>query len=140
MIRRVTHVSLLVHNQQEALRWYTEKLGFEKRADDPFPDSEGRWITIAPKEQPDLQFVLQPPEWGIEGDVESRRAMVGKSPGWVLLTDNIQRDYEEMQSRGVEFIRPPEEEPWGTSAVFVDLYGTAHNLLEPRDFGYASRE
>jgi len=133
MITKVTHISLLVRDQQEALTWYTEKLGFVKRADDPFPEGEGRWITIAPQGQNEVQIVLEPPEWGL-GDAETKLRMVGKMPGWVLHTDDCRRDYEEFKSRGVNFTSPPEELPWGISAVFEDLYGAQHNLLEPLPF------
>lgn len=134
MITRVTHVSLLVHDQEEALKWYTEKLGFEKQADDPFPEGGGRWITIAPRDQSDLEIVLEPPEWGLGGDAEAKRQIVGKTPGWVIVTDDCRGDYETFKSRGVKFVSSPEELPWGVSAVFEDLYGTQHNLLEPREF------
>lgn len=132
MITQVTHVSLLVKDQEEALSWYTEKLGFEKRSDDPFPEGEGRWITIAPEGQ-DLEVVLEPPEWGM-GDPDAKLQMVGKQPGWVIATDDCRGDYETFKSRGVKFVSPPEELPWGISAVLEDLYGTQHNLLEPREF------
>jgi predicted enzyme related to lactoylglutathione lyase len=58
--------------------------------------------------------------------------MVGKAPGWVITTDDCRQDYEAFKSRGVKFVSPPEELPWGISAVFEDLYGHQHNLLEPR--------
>jgi catechol 2,3-dioxygenase-like lactoylglutathione lyase family enzyme len=134
MINKVTHVSLLVRDQQEVLKWYTEKLGFEKRADDPFPEGGGRWITIAPKGQQDLEIVLEPPEWGLGSDAETKLQMVGKTPGWVVRTDDCRGDYEKFKSRGVKFLSPPEELPWGVSAVFEDLYGNQHNLLELREF------
>ncbi len=129
---RVTHISLLVRDQQEALDWYTQKLGFEVRMDSPFPGSEGRWITIAPKGQDGLEIVLEPPEWGLSDDPQAKLQMVGKVPGWVIATDDCRRDYDVFTSRGVKFVSPPEELAWGVSAVFVDLYGTQHNLLEPR--------
>jgi uncharacterized glyoxalase superfamily protein PhnB len=132
MIKQVTHISLLVRDQEEALQWYTEKLEFEKRADLPFPGGEERWLTIAPKEQQDLEIVLQPPTWGTGGDTESRAQLIGKVPGWVVTTDDCRKAYETLAARGVKFLSPPEEVPWGVSAVFEDLYGTVHNLLEPR--------
>lgn len=131
MIKKVSRISLLVRDQQEALRWYTEKLDFEKRADTPFPGGETRWITIAPKGQTGLEIVLQPPQWGLGDDALNQRGeLIGKCPGWVLETDDCRGDYERFRARGVEFLGPPEELPWGISAVFVDLYGTQHNLLQ----------
>lgn len=133
MINTVTHVSLLVGDQHEALAWYTEKLGFEVRANDPFPDNpDYRWITVAPPGQTDLQIILQPPEWGPAGNTESRAQLIGKSPGFVLGSTDCRRDYEELTAKGVQFISPPEDVPWGVSAVFVDLYGYVHNLVETR--------
>ena len=133
MIRKVTHVPLLVKNQDEALKWFTEKLGFVVRSDLPFPGGEGRWLTIAPSDQQDLEIVLQPPEWGL-GDDESRKEVIGRTPGWVIATDDCRGDYELFQSRGVKFRSPPEDLPWGVSAVFEDLYGNSHNLLQPHPF------
>jgi catechol 2,3-dioxygenase-like lactoylglutathione lyase family enzyme len=132
MLTKVTQVSLLVRDQEEALKWYTEKLGLEVRADSPFPGGEGRWLTIAPKGQQELEIVLEPPEWGLESDSETKAQMVGKAPGWVITTDDCRQDYEVLNARGVKFVSPPEELPWGISAVFEDLYGHQHNLLEPR--------
>lgn len=133
MINRIAHVPLLVRNQDEALKWYTEKLDFAVRSNDPFPGGdEFRWVTVGPKDQPDIEIVLQPPEWGADGDPASRAALIGKAPGWVVTTDDCQKAYETLAERGVKFVSPPEEMPWGISALFEDLYGTVHNLLEPR--------
>jgi catechol 2,3-dioxygenase-like lactoylglutathione lyase family enzyme len=133
MISRVTHVPLLVRDQQEALNWYTEKLGFEQRADDPFPnDPENRWVTISPKGQADLEIVLQPPHWGPGGDAEARAEMIGKQPGWVIVTDDCRKECKELETKGVTIVDPPMEMPWGVSALVADLYGNVHNLLEPR--------
>ena len=132
MIQKVTHVSLLVSDQQEALTWYTEKLGWVVKSNEPFPDdAQNRWITVAPAGQTEIEVVLQPPHWGPGGDAASRAELVGKSPGFVLVTDDCQGDYETLSAKGVEFPSPPMQMPWGHSAVFVDLYGHAHNLLQP---------
>lgn len=134
MIKQITHVSLLVRDQQEALEWYTSKLGFEKRSDDPFPEGEGRWITVAPADQSEVEVVLEPPEWGLDADVEAKLQLVGKTPGFVLMTEDCRGDHETLSGRGVKFVSPPEEMPWGISAVFEDLYGHQHNLLESFSF------
>jgi catechol 2,3-dioxygenase-like lactoylglutathione lyase family enzyme len=135
MISKVTHVALLVRDQEEALAWYTEKLGFEVRSNEPFPgDPEHQWITIAPPGQEGLEIILQPPEWGPEqGGVEQREALIGQAPGFVLETTDCQKDYEELQAKGVTFTGPPMEMPWGISAVFFDLYGYMHNIVESRE-------
>lgn len=131
MISKVTHIPLLVRDQEEALIWYLEKLDFEKRADNPFPEGGGRWLTVAPKSQQELEIVLQPLDWELEGQGD-REKLVGCGLGWVLATENCRQDYEVFRSRGVEFITSPEDTPWGVSATFQDLYGNQFNLLESR--------
>jgi catechol 2,3-dioxygenase-like lactoylglutathione lyase family enzyme len=133
MISRVTHVPLLVKDQQEASKWYTERLGFEERANDPFPDDpENRWITIAPRGQEELEIVLQPPHWGSGDDAGERAKLIGKQPGWVIVTDDCRSECAQLEARGVKIVDPPMEMPWGVSALIADLYGNVHNLLEPR--------
>jgi catechol 2,3-dioxygenase-like lactoylglutathione lyase family enzyme len=133
MISRIAHVPLLVKDQQEALVWYTDKLGFEERANDPDPDDpEHRWITIAPQGQTDLEIVLQPPEWGPSGSAEEQAQMIGKQPGWVIITDDCRAECEALEARGVKIVDPPVDLPWGVLAMIADLYGTVHSLLEPR--------
>ena len=132
MMQKISHVSLLVADQQEALDWYTQKLGWVVKSNDPFPgEPENRWITVAPAGQTEMEVVLQPPDWGPGGDVEERTAQIGKAPGFVLVTDDCRRDCEAMAAKGVNVIDVPKELPWGISALFVDLYGYVHNLLEP---------
>lgn len=131
-MQRLTHVSMLVHDQQEAKTWYTEKLGWRVASDDPFPgDPSNRWITVAPTGQQELEVVLEPPHWGLVGDPEAKRALVGKMPGFVIETDDCRGDCEALRARGVQIVSGPDEMPWGISVVFLDLYGTAHNLLQP---------
>jgi catechol 2,3-dioxygenase-like lactoylglutathione lyase family enzyme len=133
MIQKVTHVALFVRNQEEARDWYTEKLGFVVRSDEPFPNNpDYQWITVAPPNQTELEIILQPPEWGPEGEDVDRLALVGQGPGFVMMTDDCQQDYEELSARGVQFVGEPMEVPWGISAMFVDLYGYIHNLIEPK--------
>jgi len=132
MISHVSHIPLLVHDQEEAKRWYTEKLGFEVRSDSPFPGQEKeRWITVGPKEQPSLEIVLQPAAWGLERDPAERTAMVGKQPGWILLAENCEASCADLKERGVKIVSEPMEMPWGISAMFEDLYGTLHTLVGP---------
>lgn len=133
MINKVSHVALLVRDQQEALKWYTEKLGFEVKSNQPFPGNpEAQWITVAPAGQAELEVILQPPEWGPEGEPADRLPLIGKAPGFVLESTDCRKDCEELAARGVQIIDPPMEMPWGISALFVDLYGYVHNLVEPR--------
>jgi predicted enzyme related to lactoylglutathione lyase len=133
MIQKVTHVPLLVRDQREALDWFTEKLGFVVKANDPFPDQpEHNWITVAPGEQTGFEIVLQPPLWGPGGSPEEREQMVGKQPGFVMITEDCRGVCERLKQKGVNVVDEPMEMPWGVSALFADLYGNVHNLLEPR--------
>ncbi len=104
------------------------------KIDAPFPGgTPGRWITVAPAGQNEIEVILQPPEWSQEGDLESQKAKVGKGQGFVITTDDCKSEAATLASRGVQFVSEPEEMPWGLSAVFLDLYGHTHNLLQPFD-------
>ena len=131
MIKSITHLSVLVRDQEEALMWYTQTLGFQLRENDPIPETEDRWVTVSPPENADVQIVLQPPTWGPGGDTEQERQKhIGKGSSFVIITDNCRQDFETLRARGVNFVSPPEELPWGISAVFLDPYGMVYNLLE----------
>ncbi len=121
MISKLGHVTILVRDQDEALKFYTEKLGLEKRADVPF-GPEMRWLTVAPKGQKEMEIVLQQP--GGYHDEETQKSMlerVGQSTAWVFETDDCQSAYETLNSRGVQ-------------AIFKDLYGNQFVLLEPKPY------
>lgn len=126
MLNRVSHVSIVVQDQQEALDWFTEKLGFEVVADEPMDDREGRWLTVAPPAQAELEIVLEPTTWGLAGGQDA----VGHD-GLVFGVDDCQETVEELREAGVEILQEPEERPWGISALFEDLYGNVHNMVEP---------
>ena len=131
-MEKITHVTLMVADQQAALDWYTEKLGWKVVADMPFPGGmPGRWVTVAPSAQGDLEVVLQPPEWGSEGDESSRKAWIGQGPGFVVTTNDCRAEVQRLRDSGVQIYSEPEEMPWGISANFVDLNGYVHNLLQP---------
>ena len=131
MAMRLSHVTVMVKDQQEALEWYTEKLGFEKRSDDTTTVPGMRWLTVAPSGQKEVEIVLQNPDprMGKERATEMAN-LIGKNPTWVLWTDNCFKAHEQLASKGVTFIVPPKKELWGVSAVFIDLYGNSYNLLE----------
>ena len=131
MALRLTHVTVMVKDQEEALKWYTEKLGFEKRSDDTTTIPGLRWLTVSPSGQKDIEIILQNPDPRMGKErAEEMAKLIGKNPTWVLWTDNCLRAHEQLASRGVTFIVPPKKEAWGLSAVFLDLYGNAYNLLE----------
>lgn len=123
-IEAVAAITLLVEDQDAALAWYTQKLGFEKRRDDSLSVEGFRWLTVGPRAQPELEIVLLPKE---HGDPEQ----VGKMTMIVLRTSSCLRAYEEMKARGVTFQGGVDPMPWGKTANFVDLYGNPFQLLEP---------
>ncbi|MEO7730371.1 MAG: VOC family protein [Kofleriaceae bacterium] len=131
MIKRVGHVTVIVRDQDEALRFYTEQLGMAKCEDRVMGGF--RWLTVAPPGA-DVAIVLQRPGAPFQSADEAERmlARVGQGTTWVLETDDCRQDHAAMTARGVTFTSAPAELPWGVSAVFEDLYGNRYNLLEPR--------
>jgi len=117
-IDRIVTITVGVINQDEALRWYTELLGFEKRADMQGPGM--RWLTVSPRKQPELEVVLA--TWFPE--------FVGKNLPVVLLTEDCQKTYEELSGKGVVFSQAPQNKPFGLEAVFKDLYGNTYALQQ----------
>jgi catechol 2,3-dioxygenase-like lactoylglutathione lyase family enzyme len=115
---KVSTITIAVRDQDEALTWFTEMLGFEKRMDqrgDGF-----RWLTVAPPQQAEVEFLLA--SWFPE--------LVGKNPTWVISTRDCQGGYEELKGKGIEFTQMPTPRPWGIEAVFVDLYGNKYALVQ----------
>ena len=115
---KVSTVTIAVADQDEALVWYTEKLGFEKKMD--VRSSQFRWLTVAPPQQVDVEFLLA--SWFPD--------LIGKNATWVLSTRDCQGGYEELKGNGVEFSQKPEMRPWGIEAVFADLYGNKYALVQ----------
>ncbi len=130
MIKRLTRISLAVRNQKEALEFYTKKLGMEIKAD--LPMGPMRWLTVAPPEQKEIEIVLQSAEWFQGEEKERFLRLVGHQPTFVFETDDCRKTFGELQNRGVEFTRPPTEQPYGLEAIFKDLYGNEYSLLQPR--------
>ena len=133
MITRLAHVTILVRDQDEALRWYTEKLGLEKRADEKFGPG-ARWLTVAPKNQKGLEIVLQMPEPALHGEARAKPMMerIGQGTTWVFQTEDCRKEAEILKSRGVKFLRDPQQVPRGMQAIFEDLYANTLVLLGPR--------
>lgn len=127
MLSGLSHVSLLVEDYDEALQWYTEKLGLSPRDNAEFAPGM-RWITVAVDGQKDLELVLYKPDPA----TESRYLpSIGKQPGFVFNTTDCRGDVEQLRSRGVQIVGEPEVQPWGVQAIFADLYGNQHVLVEP---------
>ena len=125
MISRLGHVNVFVLDQDRAKAFYTETLGFELRNDATLDGF--RWLTVGPKDQPDLNILLAypaPPMFSPE-DAETVRAMVAKGSfgGGVFETADCQQAFEELSAKGVTFLQEPAERPYGVEALFRDDSG-----------------
>jgi catechol 2,3-dioxygenase-like lactoylglutathione lyase family enzyme len=133
MISRMTHVSIYVLDQNRALDFYTNKLGFKILKDVPM-GNEDRWITVCPPEQPELELILSPVNRGLysEESVKALRNLVEKGTfGVGLFTcHDIFATYEELKLKGVEFKKPPKKEFYGTEAIFKDDSGNWFSLAQ----------
>jgi catechol 2,3-dioxygenase-like lactoylglutathione lyase family enzyme len=136
---KIAYSGVWVHDQDEALAFYTEKLGWELRADVTLPEfGNYRWLTVGPPNQPDVSVLLNaipgPPVMD-EATAEQIRSLMAKGrAGNVLLnTDDVHADYEELKSRGVEFTETPEERPYGIDAAFRDPSGNQFRLTQVRE-------
>ena len=133
---RIANAQLWVHDQDEALAFYTQKLGFEVRADVTLPEmGDFRWLTVGPAGQPDFSVVLMaiPGEPVMDGSTREQVAdLMGKGfAGTVFLTtDDVRASYEELKARGVEFTEEPEERPYGIDSGFRDPSGNAFRLTQ----------
>jgi catechol 2,3-dioxygenase-like lactoylglutathione lyase family enzyme len=128
MQQKLAHVALVVSDYDEAIQFYTETLSFDLIEDTKLSDTK-RWVIVAPKGSGSCNLLLA------KAANEEQESRVGNQTGGrvflFLHTDNLQRDYEALQSKGVTFVRTPATEAWGTVAVFKDLYGNLWDLIEP---------
>jgi predicted enzyme related to lactoylglutathione lyase len=124
---RLSLVTIFVSDQDEALRFYTEKLGFEKRADDVQTVPGLRWLTVGPKDQEEPQFVL------LKAVEKDQVEQIGKQSHLGFSTEDCRGTYERLSARGVKFTSPPEDVGYGVQALFEDLYGNEYVLIETRN-------
>ena len=133
---KLSNAQLWVHDQDEALAFYTEKLGMEVRSDVTLAEMGNfRWLTVAPPGQEDVSITLMaipgPPVMDEQTAGEVRNLMSKGFAGTVFLTtDDVRRDYEELKSRGVEFTDELEERPYGIDSGFRDPSGNALRLTQ----------
>lgn len=124
MFKGIPYVIILVKDEDEAVDFYCNKVGLEKRDDGHAPDGH-RWVTVGVPGKKEPELVL------LKAGTEAQKAVVGKQTGDIVAviidTDDCDRDYELLKSRGVEFLSPPQPMPWGKEVAFKDLYG---NILE----------
>ncbi len=139
---RIANTQMWVHDQDEALAFYTEKLGMEVRVDATLPEMGGfRWLTVGPPDQPDVAIVLMAvpgPPMVDEATAAQIRELMGKGFAGTafLVTDDCRKSYEELTARGVEFSEPPEEYPYGIDSGFRDPSGNSLRLTQVNaDFG-----
>jgi catechol 2,3-dioxygenase-like lactoylglutathione lyase family enzyme len=136
---KLSHAQLWVHDQDEALAFYTDKLGMEVRADVTLPEmGDFRWLTVGPPGQEDVSITLMaipgPPVMDAETAEQVRNLMSKGFAGTVFLTtDDINASYEELRSRGVEFTETPEERPYGIDSGFRDPSGNSFRLTQVRE-------
>ncbi|MFL5855855.1 MAG: VOC family protein [Solirubrobacteraceae bacterium] len=138
---QIANAHLWVHDQDEALAFYTQKVGMEVRADVTLPElGDFRWLAVAPPDTPDVSIVLMaipgPPVMDAETAEQVRSLMAKGFAGTVFLTtDDVRAAYEERKARGVEFTEPPEERPYGIDTGFRDPSGNSLRLTEVREIG-----
>jgi predicted enzyme related to lactoylglutathione lyase len=137
VIRKLNHVNVFVLDQDRAKQFYTEQLGLEVRNDSVLDGF--RWLTVGPKDQPDLGILLAypaPPMFSPE-DAETVRALVAKGVfgGGVFQTDDCQGTFEELSAKGVTFLQEPADRPYGTEALFRDDSGNWFSLTQPNTAG-----
>ncbi|WP_313402125.1 VOC family protein [Stenotrophomonas sp.] len=128
MNRRIALVTVVVADYDEAIAWYTGKLGFQLLQDQD--QGHKRWVVVGPTDDRAAALLLA------RASDEAQRSRIGNQTGgrvgFFLNTDDFWRDHAAMSARGVEFIETPREEPYATVAVFRDLYGNTWDLLEPK--------
>lgn len=128
MNRRLALVTVVVADYDEAIAWYTGKLGFQLLED--LDQGRKRWVVVGPTDGSAAALLLA------QASNEEQRSRIGNQTGgrvgFFLHTDDFWRDHAAMSACGVEFLETPREEPYATVAVFRDLYGNTWDLLEPK--------
>ena len=136
MKMQLTTVNQWVHDQDEALEFYTEKLGLELRDDVTVPEMGNfRWLTVGPVGQPDIAVVLMsipgPPVIDAETSAQLKDVMAkGAAGGLFFATNDIQETYEELKGKGVEFTQEPTKQPYGVDAGFRDPSGNQIRVIQ----------
>jgi catechol 2,3-dioxygenase-like lactoylglutathione lyase family enzyme len=131
MSQTIGYITLVVRDYDEAITFFTQSLGFDLIEDTPSKDREGRdkrWVLIAPPNSDGTRILLA------KASSPEEAAHIGNQTGGrvflFLHTDDFWRDYNAMKEKGVNFVREPKEEEYGTVAVFEDLYGNKWDLLQ----------
>jgi catechol 2,3-dioxygenase-like lactoylglutathione lyase family enzyme len=137
MLTQIASATVWVHDQDEALAFYTEKLGLELRDDVTVPEMGNfRWLTVGVVGQPDFEIVLMavpgPPVFDAETQKQLQALVAkGAAGGLFFSADDVRETYEELKSRGVEFLQEPMEQPYGIDAGFRDVSGNHMRMSQP---------
>jgi catechol 2,3-dioxygenase-like lactoylglutathione lyase family enzyme len=130
MKQNIVYIALVVRDYDEAIEFYTKKLHFTLIEDTFQPEQNKRWVVVAPPGSTGARLLLA------RASTPAQAEFIGNQTGGrvflFLDTDDFWRDYNEMRSLGIKFVREPKEEAYGTVAVFEDLYGNLWDLLERR--------
>ena len=128
MKQSIAHIALVVREYDEAIKFFTEKLCFTLIEDTYQPEQDKRWVIVAPPGSTGSTLLLA------RASTYEQQAFIGNQSGGrvflFLATDDFWRDYENMVSQGIEFVRKPKTADYGTVAVFKDLYGNHWDLIE----------
>jgi catechol 2,3-dioxygenase-like lactoylglutathione lyase family enzyme len=128
MQQAIAHIALVVRDYDEAIAFYTQKLGFELLEDTYQPEQDKRWVVVAPRGSSATTLLLA------KASKPEQEPFIGHQAGGrvflFLQTDDFRRDYQQYQARGVQFTREPKTVDYGTVAVFTDLYGNLWDLIE----------
>jgi catechol 2,3-dioxygenase-like lactoylglutathione lyase family enzyme len=135
MLKQVSHINVWVHDQDEALEFYTRKLGFEVREDVTVDDY--RWLTVGPVGQPDVHLILSvpgPPAIEPEDAEELMRLLargtLSGAGNAIFATEDVRATCEDLRARGVEFTQEPAERSYGIDAAFRDPSGNAFRIMQ----------
>ena len=131
MRQAIIHVALVVRDYDEAIEYYCQKLHFTLVENSYQPEQDKRWVVVAPPGSNGTSLLLA------RASTPEQEASVGNQTGGRVLlflsTDDFWRDYNEMLSAGIRFVREPKNAPYGTVAVFEDLYGNLWDLIQPNN-------
>ena len=130
MKQRLAHIAIVVDDYDDAIKFYTEKLHFDLIEDTRLSETK-RWVLVRPKGSNECCLLLA------KAANEDQKSRVGNQTGGrvflFLHTDNFERDYENLLRNNIEIVRQPQQEEYGTVAVFKDIYGNLWDLIEPGD-------
>lgn len=133
MHQSILHVALVVRDYDEAIDFYCRKLHFTLVEDTYQPEQDKRWVVVAPPDSSGTTLLLA------RASAPEQEPFIGRQTGGrvflFLSTDDFWRDFTEMRSLGIKFVREPKEAPYGTVAVFEDLYGNWWDLIQLADQG-----